>query len=62
VSAVGDEQPVETLSSDGADESLSDRVGLRRLDRRTDHTDPLGVEHRVEGARELAVVVTDQEL
>ena len=62
VTAVGDQQPVEALPSDAADESLSDRVCLRRPDRRADHTDTLGAEHRVKGARELAVVVADQKL
>ena len=42
VTAVGDQQPVEALPSDAADESLSDRVCLRRPDRRADHTDALG--------------------
>src|ERR1019366_7792942 len=36
--------------------------GLRCSDRCVDHADALSVEGRVEGARELAVVVTDQEL
>src|ERR1039458_1548516 len=49
-------------SSDGADESLGDRVRLRRPDRRVDDPDSLGVEDRVEGTRELAVVVADQKL
>src|ERR1035441_6029048 len=42
VTAVGDQQPVEALPSDAADESLSDRVCLRRPDRRADHTHALG--------------------
>jgi len=62
VTPVGDQQPVEALPSDAADESLSDRVCLRRPDRRADHTDALGTEHRVNGARELGVVVADEEL
>jgi hypothetical protein len=62
VPAVGDQDPVQALASDCADKSLSDRVGLRRPDRRVDHADALGREDVVEGARELPVVVTDQEL
>src|ERR1039458_7617067 len=36
VTPVGDQQPVEALPSDAADESLSDRVCLWRPDRRAD--------------------------
>ena len=36
MSAVGDQQPVEALSSDGTDESLGDRVCLRGADRCAD--------------------------
>src|SRR5664280_2781976 len=62
VPAVGDQQPVEALASDRSDETLRYRVGLGCADRCVDHPDRLCVEHRVEGARELAVVVTDQDL
>ena len=47
VTPVGDQQPVEALPSDAANESLSDRVCLRRPDRRADHTDAVGGEYRV---------------
>ena len=60
--AFGGQDPVETLASDGADEPLSYSVCLRRSDWCVDRTDALSVEDRVEGVRELAVVVSDQEL
>jgi hypothetical protein len=43
--------------ADGADESFCDRVCRRGPDRRVDHADALSVEDRVEGVRELAIVV-----
>jgi hypothetical protein len=61
VPAVGDQDPVEALSADGADEALGDRVGLRRFDRGADDLDALGTEDLVERAAELGVVVADQE-
>src|SRR5664280_3182188 len=62
VLAVCDQQPLEALASYGADEPLGYSVCLRRPDRRVEHPDPLGVEHGAEGARELAVAVSDHEL
>ena len=62
MSTVRDQDPIEALASDGADESLSDGVCLWGPDRRADHTHALSVEDRVEGSRELAVVVADQTL
>ena len=59
--AVHDQQPVEALGTDGADETLGDRVCLRRSHRRLDDLDPLAAEDRVELAGELAVAVADQE-
>src|SRR5215218_7760490 len=59
VAAVDDQQPVEALGTDGADETLRDRVRLRRLRRRLD-LDALACEDGVELACELAVAVTDQ--
>jgi hypothetical protein len=58
--AVEDQQPVETLRSDGADEALGDRIPLRRSHRRADDLDPFSSEDDVEVTRELAVAVPDQ--
>ena len=58
---VHDQQPVEALGTDGADETLSERVRLRRLHRRLDDRDALAGEDNVEVACELAVAITDQE-
>jgi hypothetical protein len=40
IAAVEDQQPVETLGSDGADEPFGDRVGPRRSHRCADDLDP----------------------
>ena len=61
VSAVDDQDPVEALSAQGADEALGDRVGLRRFDGSSDDLDAAGAEDLIEGIRELGVVVTEQE-
>ncbi len=55
VSLVDDEEPVETLRADGADEALGDGVRFRRSNRRPDRLDPFAVEDRVEVTSELAV-------
>ncbi len=61
VPPVDDEEPVETLGPDGADEALGDRIRLRRSNRRPDRLDPLATEDRVEVTSELAVAIADQE-
>src|SRR6266511_525116 len=61
VAAVDDQQPVEALGTDNADETLRDRVRLRRLRRRLDDLDAFAGEDGVEVACELPVAVTDQE-
>src|SRR6266540_1015009 len=60
MSAVEDQQPVETLRSDGADEALGNRIRLRRSHRRADDLDPFTSEDDVEVTRELAVAIPDQ--
>ena len=60
VSAAADQDPVEALASDGPDAALGVGVGPRRPDGRADDPDSFAVEDLVEGARELAVAVTDQ--
>jgi hypothetical protein len=47
VSAVEDEQPVEALGADGADEALGDGVGLRCADWRAQNPDSLAAEDLV---------------
>ena len=61
VTAVCDEEPVQTLGSDSSDESLGDRVRFRRSHRRLDDMDPFAGEDRVEVAGELVIAVADQE-
>ena len=61
VAAAEDQQPVEALVSDGADEALGVGVCLRRADRCADDPDSFATEDLVEGGAELAVSVVDQE-
>ena len=60
MAAVEDQEPVETLRSDGADEALGNRVRLCRSHRRADDLDPFASEDGVEVTRELAVAIPDQ--
>jgi hypothetical protein len=61
MSAADDKEPVETLIADGADESLSVGVRLRRSHRRVDARDSFATERLVEGGGELAVAIVDHE-
>src|SRR2546422_11086075 len=61
VPAVHNQEPVETLRADGADETFGDRVRFRRLNRRADDLDPFATEDRIEVMGELAVAIADQE-
>jgi hypothetical protein len=61
MAAADDQEPIERLGSDGADESLGVSVRLRRSHRRVDHLESFAAEHLVEGRRELAIAVVDQE-
>src|SRR4029079_16061085 len=61
VAAAEDQQPVETLASDGANEALGVGVRLRRTKRCSNDRDRFALEHVVEGDAELAVAVVDQE-
>src|SRR5437870_638725 len=61
MSAADNQQPVETLGADGADEALGVGVCLWRADRRMDHFDAFAAEDLVKGCAELAVPVMDQE-
>ena len=61
VATVEDQEPIEALRSDGADEAFGDRVRLRRSHRCADDLDSFASEDRVEIARELAVAIPDQE-
>src|SRR6266542_6761984 len=60
VAAVEDQQPVQALGADGADEPLRDRVRLRRPRRRLDDPDTFAAKDLVKGAAVLAVPVADQ--
>src|SRR6266498_334336 len=61
VSASHEQEPVEALRADGADEALGDRVRLWSPHWRLDDLNLYAGENGVEVARELAVAVTDQE-
>jgi len=57
MATVEDQQPVETLGSNGANKALGDRVRLRRSHRRLHDPYALAAEDLVEGAAVLAVAV-----
>jgi hypothetical protein len=61
VAAAEDEGPVKAVGAERADPPLGVGVRVRCLNRRTDHPDPLGPEHLVEGVAELRVSVVDEE-
>jgi hypothetical protein len=61
VAATDDEQPVEALGADSADEALGVGVRLWCADWFLDHRDAFAAEDLVEGGAELAVAVMDQE-
>ena len=61
VTAVDDQQPVETFGTHSADEALGDRVRLRRPHWRLHDPDAFAAEYLVERPAVLAVAVTNQE-
>jgi hypothetical protein len=61
VAPAPDQQPVQTLLPDRPHPPLGERIGIRRLDARRDDLGAVGHEHAVEGARDLAVAVTNDE-
>jgi hypothetical protein len=62
MTASEDEESVQTLSADGADEALGEGVRKRGSNRGLDDPDALGAEHFIEAVGELRVPVTDEEL
>src|SRR4051794_9379745 len=54
------EESIEGGGTERADTALGGGVRVWRLDRRTDHLDPLAPEHIVEGVAELRVPVVDE--
>lgn len=61
LSAAYDQDPVETVAADRADPALREGVRVRRPERRADDLSALAPEDVIEGTRELAVAVMDQE-
>jgi hypothetical protein len=59
---IDDQQPVEELPAQSADDPFADGVRSRRLRRAGKNPDALGREHGIEGAGELASAIPDQEL
>lgn len=57
-----DDDVIEALVTQRADEAFDESVRLGREDGGTDHADPCGLGGRVEGGRELPVVVAEKEL
>jgi hypothetical protein len=62
MTAIEDEEPVEALPADAADEALGERVRPRRPSGRLDDPGALDAEHLVETGGELCVPVPDEEL
>jgi D-alanyl-D-alanine carboxypeptidase/D-alanyl-D-alanine-endopeptidase (penicillin-binding protein 4) len=61
MAATTDQDPIQTLTPDGADETLGVRVGSGRQYRCADHPKAFAAEHLVEGAAELRVAIPYQE-
>ena len=61
VAAVENQQPVEALRADGADEAFGDRIRLRRSHRRLRNPDTFAAEDLVEGTAVPTVTVAEQE-
>jgi len=59
--AAGDQEPVETVAADGADEAFGERVCLRSAKWGADDLDAFASEDVVEGGAEFAVAIVDQE-
>src|SRR5438093_3021327 len=57
---VHDQQPVETLRSDSANEPFGDPIRFRYLSRRAKDSGALGLKHSVKAAREFAIVIAKQ--
>ena len=62
VASTPDQHPVQALLPHGSSPPLSEGVGVRCLDRRLDGLDAIGGKDVVEGTRELAVAVANEEL
>ena len=58
---VHDQHSIKTFGSDRSDKPFRDPVGLRRLNWRANDSCPLSLEDRIEAARELAIVIANQE-
>jgi hypothetical protein len=62
MSTTGDEHPVQTFTPDCPDEALSQGVGTRSFDWRSNDVDTFCPEDLVEAGGELGVAIRDQEL
>jgi hypothetical protein len=59
MSTTEDEYPIQTLTSDRADEAFSEGIGTRCLDRSPDDPDALRAEDLIEAGGELGVSIAD---
>src|SRR5260221_7650311 len=59
---IDDQQSVEDLPAQGADDPFADRVRSGCLRRASENPQPLRGEHRIAKARELAPAIPDQEI
>src|SRR2546427_9484730 len=60
MTAVHDQQPVQTLGPYRPNEPFRDPIRLRCLNRRTNDSGALRLKHWVEAVRELAIVIANQ--
>jgi hypothetical protein len=61
VASAENQYPVEAVDANRANPALGVGIRVRRLDRRTDHSDVFGPEGLIEGVAELRVAVVDEE-
>ena len=55
-----DQEPIQTFGPNSPHEPFRDPIRLRRLNRRSNDTHVLGLEHRVKAACELAIAIANQ--
>jgi hypothetical protein len=60
MSRVDSQNPIQAFGSDRSDEPFRDPIGFRHLNWRANDSGSLRLEHRIEAARELAIVIANQ--
>src|SRR5215467_7448920 len=60
VTRIQDQQPIEALGTNGADESFCDPICRRRLNRRPDDSNTNALKHLIKASREFAIVIAHE--